>query len=218
MNSGIDLSHLREGLIFYLVLVVSLCVHEWAHAFVADRLGDDTPRNQGRVTLNPLAHMDMYGTVIFPLACIFLFPGGLLFGWGRPVMINPSNFAPHRTRGELLTTLAGPGSNLVLALLAAVIGGFAFRADPRTLELVRMALMVNVALAVFNLLPVPPLDGGQVLRHVVGMSELTFVRFSRWGFMLVLLAFMIPGVRSALGYLMMAVASPFVAIFKLIAT
>lgn len=214
MTSGLDLGHLRVGLIFYLILVTSLCVHEWAHAFTADRLGDDTPRNQGRVTLNPLAHMDLYGTAIFPLACIFLFPGGLLFGWGRPVMINPGNFAPHRVRGELLTTLAGPGSNLVLALIAAVIGGFAFRADPRSLELFRMALMVNVALAVFNLLPVPPLDGGQVLRHLTGMSDLAFMRFSRWGFLLILLAFMIPTVRAALGHLMLAVASPFVAIFN----
>lgn len=217
MDFGIDPSKLREGAIFYIVLVASLCIHEWAHAVTADKLGDDTPRLQGRVTLNPLAHMDLFGSVIFPLLSIFVLPGGLLFGWGRPVMINPSNFTPHRVRGEVLTTLAGPLSNLVLALLAAVIGGIAFRADPRTLELVRVALTLNVALAVFNLIPLPPLDGGQLLRHAVGMSEETFFAISRWGFLILLVAFSLQPVRWVLGYIMALVTYPFVLIFQSLA-
>jgi len=217
MASGIDLSHLREGLILYIILIASLCIHEWAHAITADRLGDDTPRSQGRVTLNPLAHMDLFGSVLFPLLSIFVFPGGLLFGWGRPVMIDPANFAPHRKRGEVLTTLAGPVSNLVLALLAAVIGGLAFRADPRTIELFRLALIINVALAVFNLIPLPPLDGGQLLRHAVGMSEQTFFNISRWSFLIIIVAFSIPQVRGLLGALMALVSWPFIAIFRTVA-
>lgn len=217
MDFGIDPAKLREGLIFYIVLVASLCIHEWAHAFTADKLGDDTPRLQGRVTLNPLAHMDLFGSVIFPLLSIFVFPGGLLFGWGRPVMINPSNFTPHRARGEILTTLAGPLSNLLLALIAAVAGGFAVRADPRTFELVQVMLGLNVALAVFNLIPLPPLDGGQLLRHAVGMSEETFFAISRWGFLILLVAFSLQPVRMILGYAMALVSYPFVLIFHAVA-
>src|SRR5690606_37317232 len=108
----------RNGLILYIILVASLCVHEWAHAVTADKLGDDTPRQQGRVTLNPFVHIDLMGTVVFPLFCIFFLKGAFFFGWAKPVMINLSSFR-HRQRDHILVTLAGPGSNLVLALLAA---------------------------------------------------------------------------------------------------
>ena len=216
MDTGFSLAALREGLMFYIVLIVSLCIHEWAHAFVADRLGDDTPRNDGRVTLNPIVHMDLFGSVIFPLVCIFMFPGGLLFGWGRPVMINPSNF-PHRKRDEVLTTLAGPAANLGLALLAAVIGGIAFRYEPRVIELVKLVLSLNVALAVFNLIPLPPLDGGTVLKHAVGMSEETFYNIARWSMLVLLIAINIPPVRQALGIIMALVSWPFAALFSAIA-
>ena len=216
MNNGFDLAMLREGLMFYIVLVVSLCIHEWAHAFVADRLSDDTPRNDGRVTLNPVVHMDLFGSVLFPLVCIFMFPGGLLFGWGRPVMINPSNFT-NRKRDEVLTTLAGPAANLGLALLAAVIGGIAFRYDPRVIELVKLVLSLNVALAVFNLIPLPPLDGGTVLKHAVGMSEETFFNIARWSMLVLLIAINIPPVRQLLGLVMDLVSWPFAALFQAIA-
>ena len=86
MEHGIGLAELRAGLIYYILLVASLCIHEWAHAFSADKLGDPTPASQGRVTLNPIAHMDLVGTVIFPLLSIFVLPGGFFFGWGKPVM------------------------------------------------------------------------------------------------------------------------------------
>ena len=216
MDTGFSLAALREGLMFYIVLIVSLCIHEWAHAFVADRLGDDTPRHDGRVTLNPAAHMDLFGSVIFPLVCIFMFPGGLLFGWGRPVMINPSNFT-HRKRDEVLTTLAGPAANLGLALLAAVIGGVAFRYDPRVIVLVKLVLSLNVALAVFNLIPLPPLDGGTVLKHAVGMSEETFFNIARWSMLVLLIAINIPPVRQLLGLAMGLVSWPFATLFQAIA-
>lgn len=215
MNTGFDLAMLREGLMFYIVLVVSLCIHEWAHAFTADRLGDDTPRQEGRVTLNPVVHMDLFGSVIFPLVCIFMFPGGLLFGWGRPVRINPANF-PHRKRDEVLTTLAGPMANLGLALIAAVVGGFACRYDARAFELVRLVLSLNVALAVFNLLPLPPLDGGTVLKHAIGMSEETFYSISRWSTLVLLIAINIPPVRQLLGLVMQVVSLPFALLFQAI--
>lgn len=215
MFSGIDLAHLREGLIFYLVFVVSICIHEWAHAFTADKLGDDTPASQGRVTLNPLVHMDLFGTVLFPLACIFLFPGGILFGWGRPVMINPNNFE-NRKRGEILATMAGPGSNLVLALLAALIGGFAVKFDPRTFELVQLMLTLNVVLAVFNLLPLPPLDGGTLMKHATGMADETYFRIAQWSWVILLVAINTPAIRYLLSALINVVSVPFVIVFNLV--
>lgn len=216
MDFGIDPETLRRGLIFYIVLIASLCIHEWAHAFTAHRLGDDTPAHEGRVSLNPVVHMDLLGSVIFPLMCIFLFPGGLLFGWGKPVRINPSNFT-HRKRDELLTTLAGPGSNIGLAILAAIIGGLLFRLEPRTAELFIQLIGINVLLAVFNMIPLPPLDGGQVLRHAVNMTEETFYGIARWSFLIIIIAINIPAFRLLLGAVMGIVSWPMLQIYRLLA-
>jgi Zn-dependent protease len=216
MDFGIDPETLRSGLIFYIVLIASLCIHEWAHAITAHKLGDDTPERDGRVTLNPIAHMDLLGSVIFPLLCIFVLPGGLLFGWGKPVMINVSNFK-NRKRDEILTTLAGPGSNLALALLSALVGGVLFRFEPRTAELFVQLIGINVLLAVFNLIPLPPLDGGRVMRHIAGMTEETFINLSRWSFLIILIAINIPAFRMVLGAVMGIVAAPFLLIYRLIA-
>lgn len=218
MDFGLDPETLRRGLIFYIVLISSLCVHEWAHAFSADRLGDYTPRSEGRVTLNPIAHMDMLGSVIFPLMCIFLFPGGLLFGWGKPVRINPSNFPREkRTRNELMVTLAGPGSNIVLAFIAAIVGGLLFRFEPRTAELFVQLIGINVLLAVFNMIPLLSLDGGQVLRHAVGMTEETFYNIARWSFLIIIIAINIPGFRLLLGTVMGIVSWPMMLIYERLA-
>ncbi|MBI2518089.1 MAG: site-2 protease family protein [Opitutae bacterium] len=212
----LDLSTLRTGLLYFIVLVCSLCIHEWAHAFVADKLGDHTPRLQGRVTLNPLAHMDLFGTVIFPLVCIFVLSGGFLFGWGKPVLVNPSNFKNWR-RDDTLVTLAGPMSNLGLAVLAAVIGGLLYKTDPRTTELFMLIIGLNVTLAVFNLIPLPPLDGGQVLRHAIQMSDETYLRISQWSFFILLLALWLPPVRWVIVTTMGLVASPIVMLYQLLA-
>jgi Zn-dependent protease len=216
MDFGISPQALREGLILYIVLVGSLCIHEWAHAYTANKLGDHTPAAQGRVTLNPLAHMDVFGTVIFPLACIFLFPGGILFGWGKPVMVNPSNFAKPR-RGDILTTAAGPASNLVLALIAAIIGGISVKSDPRLFELFRLMLTLNVVLAVFNLLPIPPLDGGTLMKHATGMSDETYHRIAQWSWLVLLVAISLPSVRYLLSVLINLVSLPFVWVFQMVA-
>ncbi|HCR37189.1 MAG TPA: hypothetical protein DIU37_03460, partial [Opitutae bacterium] len=125
---SLPIDAIRHGLIFYILLVCSVCIHEWAHAFAAHKLGDPLPSAQGRVTLNPLAHIDTVGTVILPLLMIFapIFLGtgaGLvLFGWGRPVEISLPN-PKTRTRDDLIISAAGPLSNLALCLLLAVIGG-----------------------------------------------------------------------------------------------
>lgn len=216
MDIGIGPAELRQGLIFYIFLVASLSIHEWAHAYTADKLGDPTPASQGRVTLNPIAHMDLLGTVIFPLLCIFVLKGGFLFGWGKPVMVNVSYFR-HRVRDDIFTTVAGPASNLALALLAAIIGGLACRfLDPSLATLVVSFISINVLLAVFNMIPLPPLDGSRVMRHAVGMSEETFINLSRWSFLILIVAINLPPVRSVLFFTMGAVASPFLLLFKVI--
>ena len=216
MDFGLDPETLRRGLILYIVLIASLCIHEWAHAITAHKLGDPTPDSEGRVTLNPVAHMDLLGSVIFPLIGIFVLSGGIIFGWGKPVRINPSNFA-HRKRDEILTTLAGPASNIALAFLGAVVGGLIYKFEPRTTELFVQLIGINVLLAVFNMIPLPPLDGGQIMRHAVGMREETFYNISRWSFLIILVAINIPAFRMILGAVMGVVSWPMMMIYSAIA-
>jgi len=140
-------------------LVVALSFHEFAHALVADRLGDPTPRRAGRLTLEPWAHLDPVGTLLL------LF---YRFGWARPVPVNPYNFRNPR-RGMLWVAMAGPAANLLMALAFGLALVAMVRLGPHTQlwralsEVVRNGLFINVALGMFNLLPVPPLDGSRVL-------------------------------------------------------
>ncbi len=217
MDFGLSPDQLRSGLIFFFVLLVSLVLRAWAQAAMAHRLGDDTPELNNRLTLNPASHIDLFGSVIFPLICIFAFPGTILFGWAKPVPINPTQFEPHRRRGEILTALAGPVSSFGLALLGAVGGGLLCRVDARVAELAGTMITLNVTLAVFNLLPLPPLDGGQILRHVVGMSEETFLALSRWSMLILLGALWLPPVRYALTLVINIFVFPFAVMFQALA-
>jgi len=183
---------LAEKFALYFVMIGSLSVHEFAHAWAADKLGDHTPRSQGRVTLNPLAHIDLLGTVLIPIVFILFSPGFALLGWGRPVIINPKNFK-RPILGDCLSTAAGPLSNLVLALLVAVLFGLwiafsgATGALGKIVTLGGMVIYLNVLLAVFNLIPIPPLDGSHFLRYIVGMGEEAYIRFAQWGTLILIL-------------------------------
>lgn len=157
-------------------LLLSLSVHEYAHAWSATRLGDLTPGRDGRLTLSPLAHIDPFGSVIFPLA-LLLMPGSFFFGWAKPVQFNPANFNRHLTMrsGAAVTAAAGPVSNVVLALIALValrvLSGAGWSAPLGAGESTQVMVFrflegmfsLNILLAVFNLFPLPPLDGHYLL-------------------------------------------------------
>ena len=164
---------LALGLTTYVVLLFSLSVHESAHAWMAHKLGDDTALHEGRVSLNPLVHMDPIGTFLFPLLQIFT--GLLLLGWAKPTPYNPANFGRQVTlrQGHMLVAAAGPVSNFILALLFTVGFVAAFRLgvvgpDNYSHPLARtlfIGISMNVVLALFNLFPIPPLDGSKVASY-----------------------------------------------------
>jgi Zn-dependent protease len=188
---------IAQILIAFAVLLFSLTVHEAAHAFTADRLGDPTARLLGRVSLNPAVHIDPIGTVLFPLIAIATnLP---VIGWAKPVPVDGRNL-PHFRRDFMLIAAAGPASNLVLATLAAVIwrvlaGGAVEAAGvPEfVVTVLQRMLLINVLLAVFNMIPIPPLDGGNVLSGLLPLRVATiFDRIRPFGFIL-LYALMLSG-------------------------
>jgi len=190
--------NLQEGMALYLILLASLSIHEWAHAFVADKLGDPVPRAQGRVTLNPVAHIDPVGTVFLPLLMIFLNPGFAIFGWGKPVQVSLPN-PKTRARDDMLITAAGPLANLVIALLVAGFAGLLFWVMPDAIlsvSLLKVIILLNCLLFLFNLIPVPPLDGSHFLKHAIGMRDQTYAEFARYGFILILVLINLPVFRS----------------------
>lgn len=171
-------------------LLIGITVHEFGHALASHRLGDPTPDSEGRLTLNPLAHLDPFGTVIFPL---FLLISGspFLFGWAKPVHVQPGYWRNYR-KGNLLTSLAGPGMNLA----AAVVFGMVYRWELGGEMILTFSLVVvltNLALAIFNLFPVPPLDGSHVLESLLPPHlALEYAKIKPYG-MIILVGMMMLG-------------------------
>jgi Zn-dependent protease len=197
-----DLNVVTDGLIQYLILVALLTFHEFGHAWTAMMCGDDTARLRGRVSLNPLVHIDPVGTILLPLLMIFLPTGASRFmiGWAKPVPVNPHNLR-NKNLDDILVTMAGPAMNLVLAvaLVALARVGLLFHSDAATEIFVRAATL-SLLLCFFNLIPIPPLDGSHILRVATGMSWETYANFARFGFIIVIVVIQIPFVREALWF------------------
>jgi Zn-dependent protease len=177
--------------IAFAVLLFSLTVHEMAHAWTADALGDPTARLLGRVSLNPIVHADLLGTVIFPL--VAMVSGAPLLGWAKPVPVNGRQLR-HPRRDFMLVAAAGPASNLVMAVIAALLLAL-LPISPQTLgeptvtvplaAILSQTMRLNVLLAVFNMVPIPPLDGGNVLAGLLPATlAMTFNRIRPYGFIL----------------------------------
>jgi Zn-dependent protease len=181
-----------------IVLLFAICVHESAHAWTANRLGDPTAKMLGRVSLNPLVHIDPIGTILMPLILIVLgFPP---FGWAKPTPVDTRNFK-NQVRDDILTAVAGPASNFLTAFvsvfaLAIILHGSGssighlFRgtdvAGPLA-KLFELAILINVVLGVFNLIPLPPLDGSHVIRHFLSYNTLrVYDRIGYFGLVIVL--------------------------------
>ena len=181
-------------------LVVLLSFHEYAHAWMAHKCGDDTARMMGRMTINPIVHIDPIGTVFLPLMMLSLNPGFAIFGWAKPVPVNPANLT-NRKRDDILISMAGPAMNVNLAIVLLAILRVAIElpegisGSAVVAQLPKIAF-ISMFLCLFNLIPVPPLDGSHVMRHVVGMSEETYRNIARFGFIIVLVVINIPGVIS----------------------
>jgi len=189
-----------DGLLLYLGLLVLLTFHEFGHAWMAWKCGDDTARSQGRVSLNPLVHIDLLGTVILPLLMIFLSASGssldrFIVGWGRPVPVNLSNLRNPRM-DDILVTLAGPWMNLLLGVVLMGLArvGVAVHSDSMVEVCVDVARL-SLLLCFLNLLPIPPLDGSRVARVIIGMSYETYFQIARYGVFILILVLQIPAVQ-----------------------
>lgn len=192
-----------DGVVLWIGLVILLTFHEFGHAWMALKCGDDTAKNEGRVSLNPLVHMDLIGTVILPLAMIFLSMAGsglasFLLGWAKPVPVNPYNLRKPRV-DDILVTLAGPGMNVILAVVLMGLARLVLVADALpAAEFFRSMAHLSLLLCFFNLIPIPPLDGSQVMRVLIGMSYQTYAQIAQYGFIILILVLQIPPVRQAL--------------------
>jgi len=164
--------------IFFIVaLIFSIIIHEVSHGFAAAMLGDPTARLQGRLTLNPIPHIDLLGTIIVP-ALLILMQTPFLFGWAKPVPYNPYNLKNQKW-GEAIVAAAGPGVNILIALVFGLIARFGVGVLPDNfVVLATVIVFINILLAIFNLLPFPPLDGSKLLKSLLPFrANMAFQRF-----------------------------------------
>lgn len=212
-------SDIFNVLLGYLIFVPLITLHEWGHAWVAWKCGDNTAYNEGRVTINPIAHMEFIGTVVLPLMASFVALSnpalaGFIIGWGRPVPVNISNLRRPRI-DDTLVTVAGPTVNFILAfaLVALAKVGVLTGVDGMVEASIRAAM--SLGLCFFNLIPIPPLDGSHILKNLVGMSQETYMRFYQFGFIAVLVVINLPGVRAALAFLIYGTLGLMASVFGL---
>lgn len=208
---SIDGVLIRDAVVYLISLVLSICVHEFGHAWVADRLGDPLPRSEGRVTLNPLNHIDPVGTLLLPLVAFLATAsgsvlGGRILGWGKPVRVSLSARSMSRRftlrTSHMLVALAGPTMNILFALVLSIVYLVVLRSRPDVwtyVQPVSAMIMMNFGLAAFNLLPCPPLDGGAIWRRFFPDSFAGVFAFLEKNGSFILLALILSG---ALRYVM----------------
>jgi Zn-dependent protease len=191
---------IRHLLISALPILIAITFHEVSHGFVAYKLGDPTAKMLGRLTLNPIVHIDIFGTIILPLMLYYLTNGRFVFGYAKPVPINPMNFKKPR-EGMAISAAAGPVTNILLAVASFLIwkvvvtplASFSPEALTDTVlrpltMIMQSSIIVNVILAVFNMIPIPPLDGGRVLTGLLPYKQAaSFGRIEPFGFIIVLI-------------------------------
>ena len=179
-----------EFLFTFFWFILSLSIHEWGHAFVADKFGDLTPRAEGRLTLNPFAHISFLGTIVIPV--IMSMTSSLrILGWAKPVIVNPSNFK-HRNLGDLCCSIAGPLMNLFFAFVLVFIGRLLHHFGLGYSKVFYIGALINTSLFLFNLIPIPPLDGSHVLKIILRMSEEKFWQFSQMGALVLIVLINVP--------------------------
>jgi Zn-dependent protease len=218
-----------EQLFIIPILLFSVVIHEMAHGWMALRLGDTTARDMGRLTLNPIPHIDLFGSILVPLFSI-LAAGRIFIAWAKPVPVNPHNFGNYR-RDDMLVSLVGPLSNLCLALACSIMVILLGASAPAVMHsnvpilpqfwefLMKMfygGVYLNVVLAIFNLIPVPPLDGSHVLASFLP-DELAF-RYRRLGFFgifVIIMLLRVPAFSAGFGGVIEAVFAPFHALMGL---
>jgi Zn-dependent protease len=178
---------IEQALFIYIVVILSAIIHEYAHGWVAYQQGDPTAKYAGRLTLNPMAHIDLWGTVLMPLILLFAFR--FFFGYAKPVPINPNNFR-HQRRGLILVSIAGVGTNFLVALFLGVF----IRFYPNLIisQFLALIVFINIWLGLFNLIPVPPLDGSKLLFGIISTragraGEFLMGLGSGWGILLALM-------------------------------
>ena len=196
-------------------IIIGLTVHEWAHAFAADKLGDPTAKNLGRMTLNPFAHIDLFGFL-----CLLV----VGFGWAKPVPVNPRNFKNYR-RDDIIVSLAGIAMNLVVAFFATILFYFGvyrwnFGSNEAFYTIFLSIVTINLSLAVFNLLPIYPLDGSHVFESLFMRYIPKFFMFLRQYGQYILIALLVPGLVSTVlgtvvGWLFEGFSSVAIAILRL---
>jgi len=180
-----------DFLFFFVIFIYSIILHEISHGFVADKLGDPTARVQGRLTLNPMPHIDIIGSIILPLILYFTSP--IIFGWAKPVPFDPFNLKNPR-KDSALISLAGPATNILIAilfsLLLRLIIVFNLTVNPSIYSILQFGVLINVILGVFNLIPIHPLDGFKVVGGLLSEKQASeWYQLERYG-IIFLLAFL----------------------------
>ena len=208
-----NVANILDIVLSLVAVFAAIVFHEVSHGYIAYRLGDPTPKVRGRLTLNPLAHVDLIGTILVPLALVIM-GSRFLFGWAKPVPINP-NYFRKPFKGMLYVAISGPVTNLILALVTAGIGRAVLAAVPDSLlfyersfgayliqavfYLFGFFVIINVILAVFNMIPIPPLDGSRVLTYFLPPEgKRVMLQLERYGFLILLALILLGGVSGLL--------------------